>query len=112
MSIKERTFIVQFTPLQVCEEVLQFLFELKAVVMVPSDDASRRDDRTVLVRHGEDITGFGFLSSLVANAFTPFFAALWLPSRLSSDKFSSPRIERMLASKRRWRLPSFLHFRK
>ncbi len=101
IGIKERTFIVQSTPSHVCEGVLQLLFELKAVVMVPSNDTRRRDDRTVLVRHWEDITGFGFLSTLIADAFAPFFAALWLPSRLSSDKFNSPRMETMLASKRR-----------
>ncbi len=112
IGIKERTFIVQSTPLHILEDVLQLLFELKAVVMVSGNDTRRRDDRTVLVRHWEDITGFGFLAALIADAFAPFFAALWLPSRLSSDKFNSPRMETMLASKSRWRLPSLLHLRK
>ncbi len=112
ISIKERTFIDQSTALQVFKDVLQLLLELKTIVMLPSNDTCRRNDRTVLVRHWEDITGFGFLSALIADAFAPFFAALWLPSRLSSDKFSSPRMETMLASKSRWRLPSLLHFRK
>ncbi len=112
IGIKERTFIVQSTPMHVLEDVLQLLFELKAVVMLPSDDTSRCDDRTILVCHWENIAGFGFLSALIADAFAPFFAALWLPSRLTSDKFNSPRMETMLASKSRWRLPSLLHLRK
>src|SRR3712207_3480480 len=112
ISIKQGTFIVQFAPLQVFEHVLQFLFKLKAVVVLSSYDAGCGDDRTVFIRHREDITGFGFLAALIANAFAPFLAALWLPSRLSSDIFNSPRMETMLASKRRWRLPSLLHLRK
>ncbi len=112
ISIKQGAFIVQSAPLQIFEHVLQFLFKLKAVVVLSSDDARRGDDRTVFVHYREDITSFGFLAALIADAFAPFLAALWLPSRLSSDKFNSPRMETMLASKRRWRLPSLLHLRK
>ena len=112
IGVEECTFIVQSTPLEVFEDVLQLLFEFKAIVVLSCDDTRRGDDRTVLVGHWEDITGFGFLSALIADAFTPFFAALWLPSRLSSDKFTSPRMKTMLPSNSRWRLPSLLHLRK
>ena len=112
IRIKQGTFIVQPATLHVFEHVLQFLIELKAVIMLACNDASRSNDRAIFVRYWEDVAGLGFLAPLVADTFAPFLAALWLPSRLSSDKFNSPRMEIMLASKRRWRLPSLLHFRK
>ena len=112
ISIKEGTFIIQPTALHIFEDVLQFLFEVKAVIMVPSDNTCRRDNRTMRISYWQDIAGYGLLSALISDAFAPFLAALWLPSRLSSDKFNSPRMEIILASKSRWRLPSLLHLRK
>ncbi len=104
--------IIQPASLHIFEDVLQFLFELKAVIMLSSNDAGRGNNRAVLVGYWQDIAGFGFLAALIADAFAPFLAALWLPSRLSSDKCSSPRMEIMPAAKRRCRLPSLLHLRK
>ena len=112
ISIKKGSFIVQSASLHIFERVLQLLFELIAIIMLSSDDPSRRDNRTILVRYWQDITGLGFLAALIPDTFAPFFAALWLPSRLSSDTFNSPLMVMTLASKSRWRLPSVLHLRK
>ena len=52
ISIKAGTGIVQSASLHIFEDILQFLFKLKAVVLVSSKYAGRRDNRTVFVRHG------------------------------------------------------------
>ena len=112
ICIEESTFIVQFVSFHVRNKILEFLFQLITIIMIASNDSRRANDIPVAVRYWQDIAGFGLLSSLICYVFAPFFAALWLPSRLSSDKFNSPCIETILASKRRCRLPSLLHLRK
>ena len=112
IRIKHRAFIFQPATFHVIERVLQFLNEFITIIMLTSDDPRRGDNCTVLVGYWQDITGLGFLAALISDAFAPFFATLWLPSRFSSDKFNAPRIETILASKRRCKLPSLLHLRK
>ena len=112
ISVEEGTFIVQLVPFHIGNQVLDFLFHLITIVMIASNDSRCANDISITVRYGQDIAGFGLLSSLIGNFFAPFFAALWLPSRLSSDTFNSPVMVRILASKSRCRLPSLLHFRK
>jgi hypothetical protein len=112
IRIEQRTFIRQSTALQICKKVLQLLLKLITVIMVASDDASRRDNVSLRISYWQDVTGLGMLPPLIGNGIAPFFAALWLPSRLSSDKCNSPLIVRILASKSRCMLPSRLHFRK
>ena len=112
ISIEEGTFIVQLVSLHVSNQILEFLFQIVAIIMIASDNPSCRNDIAIAVCYWQDIAGFGLLSALIGDFFAPFFAALWLPSRLSSDKFNSPLTVTILASKSRCKLPSLLHLRK
>ncbi len=112
IHIEERTAIRKITAFHIPKDVLELLIKHIAIIMVARNDPGGRNDGAITISYGQDIAGLCFLASLVSDFFAPFFAALWLPSRFSSDKFNSPRMEIMLASKRRWRLPSLLHLRK
>ncbi len=112
VCIEECTPIRQSSPLQVIQQLFECLCQLIRVIVVASNNIGRRKNISIAINQWQYVTGFGFLSSLIGYTFAPFFATLWLPSRCSADKFSSPRTEIRLASKRRWRLPSALHLRK
>lgn len=112
IHVEYGSLVVQSTAFHVSEYVFELLFKLIAVIMVASNDTCCRNNIAISVSYWQDVAGFGLLSPLIGNRFAPFFAALWLPSRLSSDKFNSPLIVMILASKSRCRLPSLLHFRK
>ena len=112
VRIEERTCIRQSSPLQVSKQLFECLCQLIRVVVIASNNTGRRKNISITINQWQYVTGFGFLSPLIGYAFAPFLATLWLPSRCNSDKFSSPRAEIRLASKRRWRLPSALHLRK
>ncbi len=112
VCVEERVLIRQSRALQVSKQLLERLRQLIRVVMIASYNLGRRKNVPIAINYWQDVARFGFLSPLIGYTFAPFFATLWLPSRCSSDKFSSPRAEIRLASKRRWRLPSALHFRK
>jgi hypothetical protein len=112
IGVEEGTFIVQLVPFHIGNQVLEFLFQRITIIMVAGNDSRRANDISIADRYGQDIAGFGLFSPLIGDCFAPFFAALWLPSRLSSDTFNSPVIVMILASKSRWRLPSLLHLRK
>ncbi len=96
----------QSTTFHVSEHMFKLLLKLIAIIMVASNDACCGNNRTISISYRQDVARLGLLSALIGDGFAPFFAALWLPSRLSSDKCNSPRMETILASKRRWRLPS------
>ena len=112
IRIEARTFVVQSTSSHVSKDVLELLNKLISIIMIASYDARRCKNVAVRIGYRQDIAGLGLLSALIGNFFAPFFAALWLPSRLSSDTFNSPLMVMTLASKSRWRLPSVLHLRK
>ncbi len=112
IRIEQGTVVVQTTAFQVLEELLELLFKLKGISMLTRNNLGGGKNVATRIRYWQDIAGLGFLSALIGDVFAPFFAALWLPSRFSSDTFSSPLIVRTLASKRRCNLPSRLHFRK
>ena len=112
VRIEERTRIRQSRALQVSKQLFERFCQLIRVIVIASYNIRRRKNVSIAINQWQYGTGFGFLSSLISYAFAPFLATLWLPSRCSSDKFSSPRAESRLASKRRWRLPSALHLRK
>ena len=112
IRIEKGTCILQSTAFQVRKDVLQLLYKLITVIMIPSNNSSRRNDVSLRVSYWQDVAGLGFLSALIGHGFAPFFAALWLPSRLISDKFKSPVIVMILASKSLCKLPSLLHLRK
>ena len=112
IHVEEGSPVVQSTTFHICQHDLELLLKLIAVMMVACNYPRRRHNVPVRVCHRQDIAGLRLLPLLIANFFAPFFAALWLPSRLSSDKFNSPRIVITLASNSRWKLPSLLHLRK
>ena len=112
VSIEECASIVEFTPPHVLEQLPDRFFQLVTIIMVAGKQRCCRDNEPVCVRYWQNIAGLGFLSALIGDFFAPFFATLWLPSRLISDKFNSPFIVMILASKSFCRLPSLLHFRK
>jgi hypothetical protein len=112
IRIENGTFVFQSTSLHVSKDILELLHKLVSIIMIASNDACRRENVAVPVRYWQDIARLGLLAALIGDFFAPFFAALWLPSRLSSDKFKSPLMVMILASKSRWRLPSLLHLRK
>jgi hypothetical protein len=112
IRVEEGTFIGDLNPFQGSKHRFQGLRQVIRVIMIACQNISRRKDVSIVIDQRQDVTGFRLLSALIGYAFAPFFATLWLPSRWSADKFSSPRAEIRLASKRRWRLPSALHLRK
>ena len=112
ISIEVCAGIVEFTPLHILEQLLDCFFQAVTIIMVPCKQACRRDNISLLVRYWQNIAGLGFLAALIGYFFAPFFAALWLPSRLISDKFSSPLMVMILASNSLCKLPSLLHLRK
>lgn len=112
IRIEDRTFVFQSSSLHISKDILELLNKLISIIMIARNDTRRRENIAVPISYRQDVAGLGLLSSLISDFFAPFFAALWLPSRLSSDKFNSPLIEMILASKRRCKLPSLLHLRK
>ena len=112
IRIEDGTFVVQPTSLHVSKDVLEFLHKLITIIMMTRDNSCGRSDVAIPVRYWQDIAGLGLLSPLIGHFLAPFFAALWLPSRLISDKFKSPLMVMILASKSWCKLPSLLHLRK
>ncbi len=112
IHVEYGTLVLQPTAFHISKHAFQLLLKLIAVIMVARNDTCGGNHIAMAIRDWQDIAGLGLLPSLIGYGFAPFFAALWLPSRLSSDKFNSPRIEIILASKRRCKLPSLLHLRK
>ncbi len=101
ICIEKGIMVIQPAAIHVVEDVLELLCKLVAVMLLTSNDPRCRDNVAVRICYWQNIAGLCFLSALVATCFAPFFAALWLPSRLSSDKFNSPLIVMILASKSR-----------
>jgi len=112
ICIEEGAFVVQPTALHGMKELLQLLLQLIAIVMVASNELRGRNNVPFGIGYGQNVAGLCPLASLIGDRIAPFFAALWLPSRLISDKFNSPLIVMILASKSFCKLPSLLHFRK
>ncbi len=112
IRIEDGTFVVQSTSRHISKDVLELLHKLITIIMMTRDNSCGRSDVAIRVCYWQNVAGLGLLSPLIGNFFAPFFAALWLPSRLSSDKFKSSLMMMILASKSRCKLPSLLHLRK
>ena len=112
ISIETCTGIVELTPLHVLEQLLNRCFQIVTIIMVARYQLCRGNNIAVLGGYWQNIAGLGLLASLIGDCFAPFFAALWLPSRLISDKFNSPLMVMILASNSFCKLPSLLHLRK
>lgn len=112
IHVEDSSFVVQSTVLHISKDLFQLLVKRIAVIVVAGYDAGGGNNIPVGISYRQDVARLGFLSALIGYFFAPFFAALWLPSRLSSDKFNSPLMVMILASKSRCKLPSRLHLRK
>ncbi len=104
--------IGEFTPLHVLEQLRDRCLQVITIMMIACNRPCRRNNVSLFVRYWQNIAGLGLLAALIGYGFAPFFAALWLPSRLISDKFKSPLMVMVLASKSFCKLPSLLHLRK
>ncbi len=112
VSIEHSTLIAETIALHVLKELFEGSFHIIDIVMITSHNIGRCDNVSIGIDQREDVTRLGLFSSLVCDAFAPFLATLWLPSRLSADKFNSYLMAKIPASKSRWKLPSRLHLRK
>jgi hypothetical protein len=63
--------------------------KMAPAIMIASNHLARRKNVAVGVRYRDDVAGFRLFSALIGDCFAPFFAALWLPSRLRIATFSS-----------------------
>ncbi len=101
--------ILQTIALQISKDLGDGCSQVIAVIMATTNDLTCSHNVAIPVNHWNDVAGLRFLSPLVLDTFAPFFATVWLPSRLRTDKFNSYLIDRIPASNKRWRLPSLLH---
>ena len=104
--------VLETTTLQIIKDLLDCLFQVIRIMMMPRKDPCCRNNIPISVNYWQDIAGLGLLATLVGDTFAPFLATVWLPSRVSTDKFNSYLMDRIPASHRRCRLPSLLHLRK
>ena len=109
VSIKEGVPIRKFQVIKLAKQVFETVNEGVTIIMIASNHLTRRKNVAIGVRYWDDVAGFRLFSALIGDRFAPFFAALWLPSRLRIAKFSSSLILRIPASNRRSKLPSLLH---
>ena len=112
ISIEACAFLVECTALHVLEQLRDRFFHVVTIMMITCNRPCRRNNVSLFVRYWQHIAGLGFLAALIGYFLTPCFAALWLPSRLISDKFNAPLMVMILASNSFCKLPSLLHLRK
>ena len=89
IGIKIGVSIGEFKLIQLPKQVFEAIGQLITIIMVPSKHFACGNDETIGVGYWDDIAGFGLFSTLIGDRFAPFFAALWLPSRLRIARFSS-----------------------
>ena len=89
VGIKEGICIAQFHLIELIKHVFKPSNQLITIVMVASNHFAAGQNIAVRIRYRNDVAGFCLLATLIGNRFAPFFAALWLPSRLRIDKFNS-----------------------
>ncbi len=81
ICIEQGTFIVEMTAPHVGKQLLEGLCYVIGVVMVASHDLGCGDNIPIFIRQWENVARLGFLSPLIGDAFAPFLATVWLPSR-------------------------------
>ena len=89
IGIKVGVSIAEFKLIELPKQVSYAIGQLITIIMVASNHFTCGDNEAIGVRYGNNIAGFGLFSTLIGDRFAPFFAALWLPSRLRIAKFSS-----------------------
>ncbi len=81
ICIEERAFVGTITALHVRKKLLECLRHVICIVMIASHDLGCGDNIAVFIRQWQDIARLGVLPSLIGDAFAPFLATVWLPSR-------------------------------
>jgi hypothetical protein len=89
IGIKVGVSVGEFTPIQLPKQILEAISQIITISMVASNHFACGQNETIGIRYWDDIAGFGLFSTLIGDRFAPFFAALWLPSRLRIARFSS-----------------------
>ena len=89
ISIKVGVSIREFKLIELPKQVFKAIEQLITIIMVPSNHFACGNNEAIGVRYWDDIASFGFFPTLIGDRFAPFFAALWLPSRLRIARFSS-----------------------
>jgi hypothetical protein len=89
ICIKIGVRICEFKLIKLLKQVFEAIGQVVTIIMVPSYHFTGGNNEASSVRYGDDIAGFGLFSALIGDRFAPFFAALWLPSRLRIARFSS-----------------------
>ena len=89
IGIKVGVSIAEFKLIELPKQVFEPMSQLITIIMVASNHFACGKNETIGVRYRDDIAGFGLFSTLIGDRFAPFFAALWLPSRLRIATFSS-----------------------
>ena len=89
IGIKVGVSIGEVKLIELPKQVFEAIGQLITIIMVPSNHFACGKNETIGVGYWDDIAGFGLFSTLIGDHFAPFFAALWLPSRLRIAKLSS-----------------------
>ena len=89
IGIKVGVSIGEFKLIELPKQVFEAIGQIITIIMVASNHFACGKNETIGVGYGDDIAGFRLFSTLIGDRFAPFFAALWLPSRLRIAKFSS-----------------------
>ena len=89
IGIKVGISIREFKLIELPKQVFEAIGQIITIIMVASHHFACGKNETIGVRYWDDIAGFGLFSTLIGDRFAPFFAALWLPSRLRIARFSS-----------------------
>jgi len=89
ICIKVGVSIGEFKLIELPKQVFEAIGQIITIIMVPSNHFACGNNEAIGVGYWNDIAGFGLFSALIGDRFAPFFAALWLPSRLRIAKFNS-----------------------
>jgi hypothetical protein len=89
ICIKIGVSIREFKMIELPKQVFEPVGQVITISVVASNHFTCGKNEAIGVRYGENVAGFGLFSALIGDRFAPFFAALWLPSRLRIAKFNS-----------------------
>ena len=89
IGIKVGISIREFKLIELPKQVFEAIGQIITIIMVPSNHFACGNNEAIGVRYWDDSAGFGLFSTLISDRFAPFFAALWLPSRLRIARFNS-----------------------
>jgi hypothetical protein len=88
-GIKVGVSIREFKLIELSKQVFEAIGPVITIIMVTSYHFTCGNNEAVGVRYGDTVAGSCLFPALIGDRFAPFFAALWLPSRLRIATFSS-----------------------